>query len=129
MSSGTEASECAIKLIRMYGQKRDENKIGIIAFTGSMHGRTMGAEMLRGNEKMLKWIGFKDPNIFHIPFPYPWLAKNNNYDWEEHFQNDIAILQKNGVEYNKISGFAIESYQGWGLFLSGKVYPSVGKIR
>ena len=71
MSSGTEASECAIKLIRMYGQKRDENKIGIIAFTGSMHGRTMGAEMLRGNEKMLKWIGFKDPNIFHIPFPLP----------------------------------------------------------
>ena len=117
MSSGTEASECAVKLIRMYGQKTDKNKIGIIAFTGSMHGRTMGAEMLRGNEQMLKWIGFKDPNVFHIPFPYPWLAKDINYNWEEHFQNDISVLQKVGVNFSKIAGFAIESYQGWGAIL------------
>lgn len=120
MSSGTEASECAIKLIRMYGQKTNEKKIGIIAFTGSMHGRTMGAEMLRGNKEMLKWIGFKDPNIFHIPFPYPWLANNANYDWEEHFNNDIAALKKNGADFSKIAGFAIESYQGWGAIL----YPA-----
>lgn len=120
VSSGTEASECAIKLIRMYGQKTDEKKIGIIAFTGSMHGRTMGAEMLRGNEQMLKWIGFKDPNVFHLPFPYPWLAKNENYDWEGLFNNDIAVLEKKGVDFNKIAGFAIESYQGWGAIL----YPA-----
>ena len=122
MSSGTEASECAIKLIRMYGQKKDENKIGIIAFTGSMHGRTMGAEILRGNEQMLKWIGFKDPNVFHISFPYPWLAKDNNYNWEKHLQNDITTLQKNGVDFNKIAGFAIESYQGWGAIFYPKEY-------
>jgi len=114
VSSGTEASECAIKLMRLYGQKQSLNKIGIISFTHSMHGRTMGAEMLRGLKESSSWIGHKDPNVYHLPFPYPWTAND--------FKKDIDGLKKKGVNLKNIIGFAIESYQGWGAIMYPKTY-------
>lgn len=113
MSSGTEASECAIKLMRMYGQETSKDRVGIISFTGSMHGRTMGAEMLRGKPESSEWIGYKDPNIHHLPFPYPWDERD--------FDRDIEELGKK-IDMAKIAGFAIESYQGWGAILYPKKY-------
>ena len=56
-------------------QKLNKKKLGIICFEGNWHGRTMGAQLMSGNEKQKKWIGFKDKQIFHIPFPYPWKVK------------------------------------------------------
>lgn len=125
MSSGTEAIECAIKLMRMNGRKTHPAKPGIISFYGSMHGRTMGAEMLGGNQAKSDWIGYLDPNIYHLPFPYPWLVKEkdqSNYDWAEHFRNDLRNLQKNGLRIETVAGFMIESYQGWGAIFYPKEY-------
>lgn len=126
LSAGTEATECALKLMRMRGQTISSSKIGVISFLGSMHGRTMGAEMLKGDPKSSTWIGYKDPNIYHLPFPYPWSrnqALNENYDWAEHFRKDIENLQrKTGMDFNNICGFVIESYQGWGAILYPKAY-------
>ena len=42
MSSGTEATEAAFKLMRMYGIKK--RKLGIICFEGNWHGRTLAAQ-------------------------------------------------------------------------------------
>jgi acetylornithine/N-succinyldiaminopimelate aminotransferase len=43
-NSGAEANEAALKIARKWGkQKRGEECIEIITFTGSFHGRTMGA--------------------------------------------------------------------------------------
>ena len=41
-------------------------KLGIICFEGNWHGRTMGAQMMGGNNKQKQWIGYQDPNIYHI---------------------------------------------------------------
>ena len=124
LSAGTEATECAVKLMRMYGQSISSSKIGIISFTGSMHGRTMVAEMLKGNPKLSAWIGYQDPNIYHLPFPYPWVAKGTSkkYDWANCFQKDIKILQKKGLKFKNVCGFIIESYQGWGAIFYPKAY-------
>jgi len=125
LSSGTEATECALKLMRMYGRKDNPSKVGIISFNGSMHGRTMGAEMLNGNSKKSDWIGYFDPNIHHLPFPYPWLVDENelaDYDWGERFNNDIQILIENGLDVKNLAGFMIESYQGWGAIFYPKEY-------
>ncbi len=129
LSSGTEATECALKLMRMYGHRIHPSKIGIISFNGSMHGRTMGAEMLNGKSKRSEWIGYFDPHIHHLPFPYPWLIKEKNecgidsdYNWSEHFKNDICYLQNNGLNIGDITGFMIESYQGWGAIFYPKEY-------
>jgi 4-aminobutyrate aminotransferase-like enzyme len=123
LSAGTEATECAIKLMRMHGQTIRPSKIGIISFQGSMHGRTMGAEMLRGDPKSSAWIGYRDPHIYHLPFPYPWVAKGkSNYDWAKHFQKDIETLHEKGVNFDDICGFMIESYLGWGAIFFPKAY-------
>ncbi len=123
LSAGTETTECAIKLMRMYGQTIKPSKIGIISFQGSMHGRTMGAEMLRGDPKSSAWIGYRDPHIYHLPFPYPWVAKGrSNYDWAKHFRKDIETLHEKGVNFDDICGFMIESYLGWGAIFFPKAY-------
>ncbi|MCK4308081.1 aspartate aminotransferase family protein [candidate division WOR-3 bacterium] len=125
LSAGTEATECAVKLMRMHGQTIRSSKIGIISFHGSMHGRTMCAEMLRGDPDSSAWIGYKDPNIYHLPFPYPWLVDESigdSYDWGEHFQRDIEMLRKNRANFDDICGFMIESYQGWGAIFYPKAY-------
>ena len=57
LSAGTEATETALKLMRMHGQKLNRSKKVIISFEGNWHGRTMGAQLMSGNEKQKKWIG------------------------------------------------------------------------
>ena len=71
MSSGTEATETAIKVARIYGGSINKNKIGIITIKGNWHGRTMGSQMLAGNNQASKWIGFFDKNIHQVDFPIP----------------------------------------------------------
>lgn len=109
LSSGTEATECAIKLMRMHGQKTKPSKIGIVSFRDSMHGRTMGAEMLNGKSS---WIGYEDTNIFHLPSP----------QYCTDFQADIEEMQNQGMNIDEISGFIIEPYQGWSAFFFPKDY-------
>ena len=117
LSAGTEATECAVKLMRMYGQTVSQNKLGIVSFRGAMHGRTMGAEMLKGEPHQTAWIGYRDPNMHQLPFPYPWVEKdssNEKYDWANRFQEDMDALKAKGLNFDDIAGFMIESYLGWG---------------
>ncbi len=126
LSAGTEATECAIKLMRLNGQLQQSKKVGIISFLGSMHGRTMGAEMLKGNPASSAWIGYLDPHIYHLPFPYPWDEQLKplpaDYDWQKRFENDIQGLKDKGVDFNTLAGFMIESYLGWGAIFYPKAY-------
>src|SRR5271165_3253119 len=67
-NSGTEATEAAMKLAR-YHTGRDK----FIAFTGSFHGRTMGALSLTGS-KVVQRKGFGPliPGVYHAHFPDPY---------------------------------------------------------
>ena len=69
MSAGTEATEAAFKLMRMYGQSKKKERLGIISLENNWHGRTMGAQMMSGNINQKKWIGYEDKDIHHLPFP------------------------------------------------------------
>ena len=125
LSAGTEVTECALKLMRMHGQTVKPSKIVIISFRDAMHGRTMGAEMLKGDPKTSGWIGYMDPNIYHLPVPFPWAARgkaNNDYDWGQHFYEDMQTLREDGLDINNIAGFIIESYIGWGAFFYPVAY-------
>jgi len=108
LSAGTEATECAVKLIRLNGQQYKKSKVGIISFSGSMHGRTMGAEMLKGNAASSAWIGYLDPHIYHLPFPYPWdkrgQALPKDYDWQKRFEKDMQRLKNKGVDFDNLAG-------------------------
>lgn len=125
LSAGTEATECALKLMQMYGQTVHKSKKAIISFSGAMHGRTLGAEILRGMPQNSPWIGYRDPNIFHLPFPYPWTQRGQNqktYDWVKHFEQDINELKLQGLNPDDVAGIIIESYLGWGAIFYPKKY-------
>src|SRR3990172_11155773 len=46
LSAGTEATEAALKLMRMHGQKIGKRRRGVVCISGNWHGRTLGAQML-----------------------------------------------------------------------------------
>jgi acetylornithine/N-succinyldiaminopimelate aminotransferase len=68
-NSGAEAVECAIKVARKYqAETGHPERYGIIACTGSFHGRTLATLAAAGNEKYLKGFGPPAPGFEHVPF-------------------------------------------------------------
>lgn len=127
MSSGTEATEAAFKLMRMYGIKKKKRKLGIICFEGNWHGRTLASQMMSGNEDQKKWIGYKDKNIHHLPFPYPWDI--SNHESEKYLEASLSKLKKKIDLKKDICGVMIETFQGWGaLFYPKKYIKKLSKI-
>lgn len=119
LSAGTEATEAALKLMRMYGQFHGKNRLGIICFDGNWHGRTMGAQMMSGNLSQKEWIGYSDNDIHHIPFPYPWAL--NGLTPKEFLANGLNQLASSGIDLtHDICGFMLETFQGWGALFYPK---------
>jgi len=40
LTTGSETTECALKLCRMHGRKINKNKVGMLSFGGAFHGKT-----------------------------------------------------------------------------------------
>lgn len=114
LSAGTEAAECGLKLMRMHAWKSGKRRPGIIAFEGNWHGRTLGAQMMSHNPAQKEWIGFKDPNIYHLPFPYPWREKALS-DPRAYFRDSMnALIAEHNIDPDKdLGGFILEVFQGW----------------
>jgi predicted acetylornithine/succinylornithine family transaminase len=66
-NSGAEANEGLIKLARKYGQASG-GRYEIITFTGSFHGRTMGAMTATAQEKIHGGFGPLPPGFVYSPF-------------------------------------------------------------
>jgi 4-aminobutyrate aminotransferase-like enzyme len=121
LSAGTEATEATLKLIRMYGQKIGKKRPGIVTLNGNWHGRTMGAQMMSSNAEQKAWIGYEDPNIHHIDFPYPWLVSEEQ--GEEFFNKQLDSLKQRGLNLETdIAGFMLETFQGWGALFYPKSF-------
>ena len=121
LSAGTEATEAALKLMRMQGQKIGKRRPGVICIEGNWHGRTMGAQMMSSNAAQKAWIGFDDPNLHHIPFPYPWTLGSDS--GQEFLQKSLRRLEEKGLDLSRdICGFMLETFQGWGAAFYPKDY-------
>jgi 4-aminobutyrate aminotransferase-like enzyme len=121
LSAGTEATEATLKLIRMNGQKIGKKRPGIVTLNGNWHGRTMGAQMMSSNAEQKAWIGYEDPNIHHIDFPYPWLVTEEQ--GEEFFNKQLESLKQRGLNLETdIAGFMLETFQGWGALFYPKSF-------
>lgn len=113
LSAGTEATEGALKLMRMHGQQLGKRRRGIICIEGNWHGRTLGAQMMSSNLAQREWIGYQDADIHHIPFPYPWVL--NGRSPEAFLLDGLKKLQDTGVDLAQdVCGFMLETFQGWG---------------
>lgn len=68
-NSGTEAAELAIKMVRKYWyEKGQPERVEIVTFEGSFHGRSTGAIAAAGSEKMVKGFGPLMPGFTHLKF-------------------------------------------------------------
>ena len=68
-NSGTEACELAVKMCRKYFfDKGQPEKVEIIAFEGSFHGRSSAGIAAAGSEKMTKGFGPLLPGFKHLGF-------------------------------------------------------------
>jgi len=118
LSGGSETTECALKLMRLYAIKVKKRKPGIITLKGNWHGRTMGSQMLCSSLAQKNWIGFQDPNIHYLDFPYPWMKVDN----KKFFENSLKKLKKS-IDFKKdICGVMLETFQGWGAIFYEKEY-------
>jgi len=113
-SAGTESTEAALRLMRLYGWKSGKKRPGIIAFEGSYHGETLAARMMSYNPAAKAWIGYHDPNIYHLSFPYPWREEAVSNP-RAYFQTTMkALTEQYGLDPKKdLCGFMLETFQGW----------------
>ncbi|MGZ5505666.1 MAG: aspartate aminotransferase family protein [Limisphaerales bacterium] len=109
LTTGSEATECAIKLARSYGIKKGGNKkIGIIGAERGFHGRTLGAQQAGGIPGQKGWIVNEDPAIVQVPFPDGYWTEDTSFDLF------LKTIHNKGLEDQNVAGVIIESYQGVG---------------
>jgi 4-aminobutyrate aminotransferase/(S)-3-amino-2-methylpropionate transaminase len=119
VSTGAEAVENAIKIARVR-----TGRPGVIAFSGSFHGRTNLCMGLTGKiVPYKKGFGPFTPEIYHAPFPAAYLGVSA--------ADSLAALEdlfKNDIEPDRVAAIIIEPVQGEGGF-----YPApdgfLGEVR
>jgi 4-aminobutyrate aminotransferase / (S)-3-amino-2-methylpropionate transaminase / 5-aminovalerate transaminase len=117
LTTGAEATECAMKLARTYGQKvGGREKIGIVSFEGAFHGRTLGAQMIGGIPSLKEWIVNLDPDIRQVPFPDGFRTEDTSFDLF------LKTLAAKGARAGGIAGVILETFQGGGASFAPKEY-------
>jgi 4-aminobutyrate aminotransferase len=115
-NSGTEATEAAMKLAR-YHTGRDK----FIAFTGSFHGRTMGALSLTGS-KVVQRKGFGPlvPGVYHAQFPDPY-RRPEGVSADDHAVSCVRFIEdelfRTILPAEEVAGIVVEPIQGEGGYL------------
>ena len=121
LSAGTEATEAALKLMRMAGHTKvrvvQRTKLFVSRIIGMVE--TLGAQMLSSNVGQKEWIRKPDNDIIYIPFPYPWDV--SEADSKDFLLKSISVLESNNIDLTRdVCGFMLETFQGWGSIF----YPS-----
>lgn len=109
LTTGSEATECAIKLSRSHGIKvGGKGKIGIVGFERGFHGRTLGSQQAGGMAGQKNWIVNEDPAIITVPFP------DGYWQADVSFESFLAAIEQRGLKPENIAGVMMETYQGVG---------------
>lgn len=117
LTTGSEATECAIKLSRAHGIHVGGNeKIGIVSFDRAFHGRTLGAQQAGGMTGQKSWIVNLDPAILNVPFPDGYWQRDTSFD------TFLEALARSRFEPDQIAGVMMETYEGVGPDFAPKDY-------
>ena len=109
LTTGSEATECALKLARAHGIKvGGRGKIGIVGYERGFHGRTLGSQQAGGMAGQKSWIVNEDPAILNAPFP------DGYWQTDTSFASFLATIEERGLKPENIAGVMMESYQGVG---------------
>ncbi|MFP4442635.1 MAG: aminotransferase class III-fold pyridoxal phosphate-dependent enzyme, partial [Spirochaetia bacterium] len=81
LSTGSEAIENAIKLAKTYAlEKHGRKKKYILSFKNAFHGRTMGAQLAGGIDKLKTWIVDEGKTFIQVPFPDGFKNEDTSFD-------------------------------------------------
>lgn len=106
LTTGSEATECCIKLARTWGQKvGGPAKRIFVSFDNGFHGRTMGAQLAGGAAALKSWLG-ENGDFVQVPFPDGFRQTDTNFDVFE------KTLAAKGVNPEHVCGVMGETYQG-----------------
>ncbi|MFC1461672.1 aspartate aminotransferase family protein [Verrucomicrobiota bacterium] len=109
LSSGSEATENCIKLAKTYAmEKYGPAKKYFVSFQNAFHGRTMGAQLAGGMDRLKTWLGESDPSFVQVPFPDGYKNEDTSFDLF------VSSLKQRGVAPKDIAGVMTETYQGVG---------------
>ena len=115
-SSGTEATECALMLMRRHGQRIHPLKVGIVSLAGHYHGRTLAAHLASGIHQPTDWIERERVDHFSIPSPQcltcPWGKSHDGSCGADCFRSGIDALAARGVGPERIAGLILEPVPG-----------------
>ena len=108
-NSGAEAVENAIKIARRY-----TGRPGIISFERAFHGRTWLTMTLTSKVKgFKKGFGPMAPDVYRLPYPYPYRDSRTKEDFLEAFTNLFQTV----VDPSDIAAIILEPVQGDGGFV------------
>lgn len=117
LTTGSETTECAIKLARTRGEKvGGKEKIGIVTFEGAFHGRTLGSQMAGGSPALKEWIVNIDPDFHQVVFPGDYRCEDRSFAVFE------RTLAEKGVTPDRVAGVMSETHQGGGASFMPKEY-------
>ena len=117
LTTGGEAVECAVKLVRTHASKKSGNRKNIIiSFDNAFHGRTLGAQLVGGITELKDWIVNPDPDIHQVPFPGDFRLEDRSFSLFE------MTLQEKGINPDNVSGVISETYQGGGASFMPEEY-------
>jgi 4-aminobutyrate aminotransferase/(S)-3-amino-2-methylpropionate transaminase len=108
LTTGSEAVENAIKLMRTWGLRRSPRKKTIVSFSGGFHGRTLGSQLAGGIPALKSWIGGEDPSFVQVPFPDGWHQEDTSFSVFE------RTLSDRGIAAEEVAGVLAETYLGIG---------------
>jgi len=95
-NSGAEANEAAIKIARLYGQRRNIEQPTIIVTEGSFHGRTLATLTATGNPKVQQGFAPLVPGFIRVPY------------------NNITAIEELAQQHPEIVAILVEPIQGEG---------------
>ncbi|MCG8098517.1 MAG: aminotransferase class III-fold pyridoxal phosphate-dependent enzyme, partial [Candidatus Thiodiazotropha taylori] len=95
-NSGAEANEAAIKIARLYGNKREIKNPSIIVMEQSFHGRTLATLSATGNRKVQAGFEPLVQGFIRVPF------------------DDIGAIEEIAQHQNSVVAVLVEPIQGEG---------------
>ena len=106
LTTGSEATECCIKLARTRGIRLGgPAKTVFVSFDNAFHGRTMGAQLAGGAPALKQWLA-PNPSFVQVPFPDGFRQPDTAFDV---FERSLAAA---GVNPDDVCGVMSETYQG-----------------
>ncbi len=109
LTTGSEACENCIKLAKTYAlEKHGSQKKYIVSFKNAFHGRTLGAQLAGGMDKLKAWIVDEGKTFVQVPFPDGYKNEDTS------FELFLKTIAQQGVKPAEIAGVITETYQGVG---------------